>query len=385
MRILHVVPTYAPAWRYGGTIHAVHGLCRALAAAGHDVEVYTTSVDGESDLDVPCLRPVMRDGVAVTYFPSAHLRRLYRAPLLGRALETGIGRFDVVHTHSVFLWPTWAAARAARAAGRPYVLSPRGMLVPELIRARSAWIKRIWIRAVERRNLAGANIIHVTSDVEARHLEWAGLALAPVRVVPNGVELPALPDGPRQPREVLYLGRLSWKKNLPALIDAVAGLPDARLVIAGPDDEGLAPSLRARAEERGASARVDFRGPVESAAKTALLAESACLVLPSLNENFGNVVAEAMAHACPVVVTPDVGAREIVEESGGGTVATDVTAAALAAAITPLLDSPPLARSAGEKGRRFVAERLTWPAVAARMARLYDEARSTHVSSTHAR
>jgi glycosyltransferase involved in cell wall biosynthesis len=259
------------------------------------------------------------------------------------------------------------------------------MLVPELIRARSAWVKRIWIRAFERRNLAGANIIHVTSQVEATHLERAGLALAPLRIVPNGVELPAEGEGSRNPRQVIYLGRLSWKKNLPALIDAAAVLRDVRLVIAGPDDEGLAPALRAQAQERGLGARVEFRGTVEDVEKASLLSESACLVLPSLNENFGNVVAEAMAHGCPVVVTPDVGAREIVEASGAGIVAADVTATALATAIGGLLDDPSAASAAGEKGRRFVAERLTWPAVAARMVTLYDEARSTRVSSAHAR
>jgi hypothetical protein len=61
------------------------------------------------------------------------LRRLYWSPALGRALESEIGKFDVVHLHSIFLWPTWVAARAARKAGVPYVLSPRGMLIKNLM------------------------------------------------------------------------------------------------------------------------------------------------------------------------------------------------------------------------------------------------------------
>lgn len=374
MRILHVVPTYAPAWRYGGPIHAVHGLCRALAEAGHEVEVFTTAVDGPGDLDVPLRQPVERDGVAVTYFPCPRLRRLYRAVELGRALDTSAGAFDILHAHSVFLWPTWAAATAARGARRPYVLSPRGMLVPELINARNAWVKRLWIRAVERKNLARAATIHVTSTVEAKHLARAGLSLSPVRVVPNGVDLPAAADRPRRPREILYVGRISWKKNLEALIDAVATLAEATLVIAGPDDEGLAPRLRARARALGLGERVHFRGPVDGVERAALLAESACLVLPSLNENFGNVIVEAMAHACPVVVTPDVGAREVVEESAAGETAADTSAPALAAAIARILYEPAAARAAGARGRQYVAERLTWPAVASQMTAVYQEA-----------
>src|SRR5215831_11133178 len=126
MRILHVVPTYLPAVRYGGPIFAIHGLCQALAARSHEVEVFTTSVDGPGTSPVPIGIPVALDGVRVRYFPCPLLRRLYWAPALGRALQREIDTFDVVHLHSVFRWPTWAAACAARKAGAPYVLAPRG-------------------------------------------------------------------------------------------------------------------------------------------------------------------------------------------------------------------------------------------------------------------
>jgi sugar/nucleoside kinase (ribokinase family) len=67
------------------------------------------------------------------------------APALGRALHHEIGKLDIVHLHSAFLWPTWAAARAARNAGVPYVLSPRGMLIKDLIARRSRFAKSAWI------------------------------------------------------------------------------------------------------------------------------------------------------------------------------------------------------------------------------------------------
>ena len=118
LRLLHIVPTYLPALRYGGPIRSVHALCRALAADGHDVHVFTTNVDGSDDSDVPLARPVDLEGVKVTYFPSRRLRRLYWSPPMRRALAASVGGFDVVHLHAVYLWPIWAGARAARAAGR---------------------------------------------------------------------------------------------------------------------------------------------------------------------------------------------------------------------------------------------------------------------------
>src|SRR5882757_6078885 len=113
LRILHVVPTYWPAARYGGPIRSVHALARGLAARGHDVHVFTTNVDGARESAVPLGVPVDMEGVQVTYFPSRSLRRLYWSRAMGHALAAHMVACDIAHLHSVFLWPTWAAARAA--------------------------------------------------------------------------------------------------------------------------------------------------------------------------------------------------------------------------------------------------------------------------------
>ena len=167
MRLLHVAATYLPAVRYGGTIVSVHGLCKALAARGHDVHVFTTSVDGPADSAVVHQQPVDVDGVKVWYFQSPSLRRIYWSPTLGAALNAQVAKFDVVHTHAVFLWPLWAAARAARRANVPYVVSPRGMLERELVARRNPLLKALWLAAIERQNLEQAAAIHVTSEREA--------------------------------------------------------------------------------------------------------------------------------------------------------------------------------------------------------------------------
>src|SRR5437660_10694449 len=114
MRLLHVVPTYLPAVRYGGPIFAVHALCRALAARGHAVEVFTTSIDGPRNAPVPHDKPVMLDGVKIRYFKSPAMRRLSWAPAVACALRREIAGVGVAHLHSVFLWSTWAATSLAR-------------------------------------------------------------------------------------------------------------------------------------------------------------------------------------------------------------------------------------------------------------------------------
>jgi glycosyltransferase involved in cell wall biosynthesis len=376
VKILHVVPTYIPAWKHGGPIRSVHGLCKALAARGHQVTVFTTDVDTEGA--VPTGQAVQLDGVEVWYFPVAAPRRLYRSPQMGAALRSRIAGFDLVHLHSVFLWPTAAAARAAERAGVPYLLAPRGMLVPDLLKRRGRWRKAAWIRLVERRTLARAAGLHATADLEAGEARRLGLDLPPVFIVPNGIDPEPPPAGaPGVPVRdllatgpfLLYLGRLSWKKGLDRLIPALARVPDTRLALAGNDEEGIRPRLETLAREAGVADRVVFLGPVDGADKAALLHGCAALVLPSYSENFGNAVLEAMAAGRPVAVTPEVGLAGVVREERAGIVA-DGDPALLGDALRSLLADPDR-EAMGQRGADAARRRFGWEAVAAQMEEVY--------------
>jgi glycosyltransferase involved in cell wall biosynthesis len=385
MRILHVVPTYLPAWRHGGPVLAVHGLCKALAARGHEVTVFTTNVHGEGTLDVSLDEPVRIDGVEVQYFAVRPPRRLYFAPSLKQAVRDGIAGFDVVHLHSIFLWPTTAAARTAERAGVPYVLSPRGMLVPEMMRARGRWRKSAWMLLAERRTIERAAALHATSALEAEEAARLDLALPAVFVVPNGIDpepwegngtAPApriqsvLEGGPF----LLFLGRLSWKKGLDRLIPAMAAVPGTNLAVAGNDEEGLRPELERLAQQAGVADRVSFLGPVQGADKTALLHRASALVLPSRSENFGNVVLEAWAAGRPVAVTPEVGLADAVRQTEAGIVA-EGDPAQLGDALRDLLADVERLDAMGRRGTEVVRERFTWPAVAAEMETMYEQIR----------
>jgi glycosyltransferase involved in cell wall biosynthesis len=381
MRILHVVPSYLPAVRYGGPIFAVHGLCRALAARGHEVQVFTTNIDGPGISPTPIGTPVDLDGIEIRYFSCPLVRRLYWAPALGRALHHAIGKLNVVHLHSVFLWPTWAAARTARNAGVPYVLSPRGMLVKDLIARRSRFAKSAWIHLIERSNVERAAALHLTSPLEGAELERFGWRLPRLAVIPNAIDEPLSQNGKiasdvetiisEQPL-VLFFGRLSWKKGLDRLLRAFACTPAGVLAIVGTDDEKFSPQLVKLAAELQIADRVRILPrTVIGAEKEHLFAAAHLFVLPSYSENFGNTVLEAMRRGVPIVVTPEVGAAEIVRTSGAGlVVAGDLEP--LSSAIRLLTADPILARSMGEAGRRHAAAHFTWDHVAAQMEDLYN-------------
>jgi len=395
LRILHVVPAYAPAWRYGGPIRSVHELCRSLARHGHDVHVYTTNVDGPDTLDLPTGVPIDRDGVKVWYFP-VQFRPLWYSRTLGNKLQETVAEFDVLHLHSIFLWPTMAAAREAERRGVPYVAAPRGMLVKELFARKRRVLKWLWFYLCEKRTLANASAIHATSKLEADEalrfrLKWPRFA-----VIANGVTMEAsdlatatsenCDDVIGPGRYVLFVGRINWKKGLDRLVKSMALVsPDVRLVIAGNDEGGYRADVDAIARECGVVDRVVFTGPVDGRAKAALFRNASVLALPSYSENFGNVVLEAMACGCPVVVTPEVGLASVVRDTRAGLVA-DGEPSLLARALSSILGDEESAREMGRRGREAVENEFGWDAIATKVEELYrsviaENARPAHCGS----
>jgi glycosyltransferase involved in cell wall biosynthesis len=240
------------------------------------------------------------------------------------------------------------------------------MLVPELIRERSRLLKTAWLRLFERRTFVNAARIHFTAQVEWNDAVRVGITLPHPFIVPNGIDLLPRPPISRDDRTILYFGRISWKKRIDRLIDALPQIPNARLVVAGNDDEGLTPSLQERALKAGLAGRVTFLGAIDSVAKWELLARATVLALPSLSENFGNVVLEAMMMETPVVLSKAVGLAPEVAVARAGVVADD-----FAGPIQTLLDDAALCAELGRNGRALVESKFTWTAVAARMEEAY--------------
>src|SRR6185312_306874 len=200
-----------------------------------------------------------------------------------------------------------------------------------------------------------------------------------IECIPNGVEWPArhapLEDGPfaRLPeRYALFLSRINWKKGLDRLITAWQWVPDIPLVIAGNDEENYQPALEKLVSSLGLAGRVLFVGPASDAHKWALYERAQLFVLPSYSENFGNVVAEAMAMGCPVVVTNEVGIAPLVEAAGAGAV-TDGAPGKLAVTIRELLLDPERRLEMGHRGAEAARTRLSWSGVVDSTETLYRE------------
>ncbi len=361
-----------PAIRYGGPIYSVHGLARAQARRGDDVHVFTTNVNGPGESDVPLGVPVDIDGVKVWYFSCGLGRRFYYSSGMVRALARQAATFDVIHAHAAFSWTTVAAARAARAAGVPYVVAPRGMLVEDLIRRKNSKIKRAWISLFETANVERAAAVHVTSEIEAEEIRKLGIGMRRVAVIPNGIDLRDLAkkQAPDVKPYVLSLGRINWKKGLDRLIAAIVNVPGVELILAGNDEDGYLTQLKELAFEHGVANRVTFPGYVSGEAKWELIMRAAVFVLPSYSENFGNAVLEAMACGTAVVVTPEVGLASVVESAGAGLVSPG-TPAELGSAINGLILDREKRDRLGRAGRVAAESMFSWDSIGEQMDQCY--------------
>ena len=261
VRVLHVSPYFAPAHQYGGPPASILGLCKGLQRAGVDVEVVTTTANGRTPLPASSAEGSEYDGVPVRYVPAAFPRRFFGAQHpRGRSPTRSSAPTSATSTACGTCRS--GGRRTSRAPARvPYVVSPRGMLQPQAMRrGRCAQGGRVFAARAPQ-SVAGAALLHATSEQEADAIRDLQLGV-PVAVVPNGVDLCAAQQAAngyrararhpaRRLRRACSSGACIASSGSISLAGAFAELrathPSAHLVLAGPDEHGLVPDLHAAA------------------------------------------------------------------------------------------------------------------------------------------
>jgi glycosyltransferase involved in cell wall biosynthesis len=378
MKVLHVIPSLSSA--YGGPSRAMADIERALCARGIEVTTITTNDDGGTrTLAVECETPISTNGVVRWYFPRD--TAFYAVSIrLARWLKHNIHQFDIVHAHGLFSYAPVRAAKIAKRAHVPYVLRPFGVLNRYGMTQRRPWLKQISLTFVERPLIESASAVHFTSRAE--QLEVADLKLnCKATVIPLGIDVGTIarkmtsgrysdhPDGPR----LLYLSRIDPKKNLESLLGALSRLrvsrPDFILDIAGDGQPDYVSSVKKLVSDLQISDRVRWHGHVDDRGKIDLFLGATAFVLPSLSENFGIAVVEALAAGVPCVVTREVAIHDEIEKAGAGViVGTDSESIALG--LDDLLSNKSRLKQMRSAALR-VAETFSLAAMGERLENLY--------------
>lgn len=294
--------------------------------------------------------------------------RAFRRAAAGLIAREGIA---LVHDHGLWLPENVAAADAALAAHRPLVLQPCGMLQTWAFAQQAAKKQLAW-RLYQRRRVRRASVLVVTAESErGESAARIGTPAPPMPLIPHGVDAPLPTPGVVRERQAVYLGRLHPKKQVDVLLDAWAAIrPQGwRLAIAGSGDADYERALRTQAAALGIAAQVQFLGAVHGAAKSALLAGSQLFLQPSLHENFGLAVAEALMHGLPALTTQEMPWQQLAAQRCGWSVPAD--AASVRAALAEALALAPDALAGMGERARHVALDYSWPAAAAATLKLY--------------
>lgn len=386
MRVLHVVPSYEPAWEEGGIVRSVSQLCRGLADLGTDVTVYTTDSGNGKRLDVSVNQAVDVGSVDVFYFRTTWSRSFRHSYRLARACYNNMDEFDLVHITSLWNYPGIPAGDAARKTGTPYVISPRGSLVPECLR-RKWWKKWGYLKLFVEPDLRRAAAIHYTAQLERETCSDRAFG-RPSFIVPNGFDLSEFEELPRReialqafglPLDALvvgYLGRLHRRKALDVLIKAFGKISErfseAYLLLAGPDD-GHEQQLRALTGKLGLQKRVKFLGFIDAKKRRDFFSAADLLSLVSHpGENFGNAAVEAMAAGIPVIVSDNVGICREVEADGVGIV-TPVGVQFLAEGLAGMLSDPDTLKKMGRAAYHSSRARYSISVTAKQMRSAYQD------------
>jgi glycosyltransferase involved in cell wall biosynthesis len=361
-------------------------LCEALAAAGAEPVLLSVApvqrVAGRGPPADTSPGESLSGGYADRRFAQdlarvPGLRALRCSAAFAAALKEAAAVADVVHDHGLWLLPNLQAGWAAAASGKPFVVSPRGMLSPAAL-AFSATKKRVFWKLLQGPVIRRAICLHATSDQEYVELRAFGLR-HPIAIIPNGIELPAEGPAPAasrhnaDEREVLFLGRMHPQKGLETLLRAWAAIemahPEWRLSLIGPGEDRYIGTLRKMARGLGLC-RVSFGPAVYGAAKWDSYRAADLFVLPSLSENFGLTAAEALAVGIPVIATTGTPWSRLQTEGSGWWV--EPTSAALAAALATAMAIPsPALRAMGTNGRAWMAREFSWCRAACEMGAVY--------------
>lgn len=304
--------------------------------------------------------------------------RLLRA--LGRRLAGLDGGVDAVHLHGAWLPVNHFAATMCRRAGIPYFIHPRGMLEPWPLSQRPK-TKALALALYQMRDLDRAQIVFATSELERANLQRLGVR-SEIVISPNGTPIPSSKNivawsgtrrGVNEPKTILFLSRIHEKKGLELLFEALSPLDHGawRLEIVGSGKSTYLELLRRVGEANGISDNINWRGELDGEDRSVAFASADIFVLPSYSENFGLVVAEALAHATPVITTDQTPWNELDHERCGWTV--EASAVSLRGALCQALQMGPEELSnMGHSGYKYV-QNYAWDRIASELASQYKQ------------
>jgi len=344
------------------------GLASALSDRGHNVYI----IAGDIHTDFPEIQPTS---------PNVNIKKIkwLRIPLLNLSYPLGLMKYlkeftiendSFIHNNLVWSLEKIRFKKYLIKSHSHLICCPRGNLLQWCFKSKN-WKKRPFWNFIGRNYYNLSDFIHVTSQEEMNDLRALGVNV-PMVLISNATDIPSESYVAKhislKEKKLLFLSRISKKKGLELLLNAWAKMkrPGWKLIIAGTDSEGYSSFLKQLSNDLNISNSVEFIGGVAGQNRDMVYAQADIFILPTFSENYGLVIAEALAHGLPVITTKGTPWKDIVDNKCGWWC--DINEEAIVNALNEAMLLTNQDRKAmGQRGREYVIKEHSWQSAADKM------------------
>ena len=375
MKIIFISPSFYPAFYYGGPIYSSYELAKALKKQSFDIKVITTNANGKEKLKVKTgTFQKLENYLPVKYYRSLDSRGTSLSMFFN--LYRDIKKSEIIYLISIFSPTTPITIILCKFYKKPLIVTPKGQ-IDKWCLAQGNRLKKLWLRFFIEPFIE--NIYwHSTSAEEQKDINEV-YPTAKSFLLPHGINLANFSNN-KLPKErsffnkytafdctqskiIISMGRIHKKKGYDILIKSLDLLLkqnlECLLFIAG-DNFGAKSELQMLIESYSLSDIVFFTGYLEGEEKINFLHNADVFALPSHDENFGIVYAEALAAGTPIIASRHTPWKEVEKYNCGKWV--ENKPELFAKSIIEILNSDPV--KMGKNGRNYVEENYSWDKIA---------------------
>lgn len=337
LNIIHVTPAYKPAFVYGGPTQSISKLCEILVDQSEtseetltlklNIEVLTTTANGENELNVQSNKQMLVDNVDVTYFKRWSKDHSHFSPTLLLYLRKIIRKAKkdnsktVIHIHAWWNLVSLLSCVVAKWYNIPVVISPRGMLSKHTFTHGSFTLKAIIHKLLGKKLLENCTL-HATSGKEKDDI-LSVIAHDNINVIPNITHLPKNANQPpiaiHSTFRLLFLSRINPIKGLDLFFESLALLEiNWTLTVVGSGNAAYIETLKQLAEKLNIDKKIIWLGQINNLEKFEIIRNNDLTILLSQSESFANIVIESLSVGTPVLISDQVGLADYVIQKNLG-------------------------------------------------------------------